>query len=301
MTDLINEFSWSRSRMKAFEECRRMYWFQVYGGWGGWEKRAPERTKETYILSKLKNRWMWAGEVVHVAVAEILQSYRAGAGTPEIDVRQRMRDQWKSSRDTVYRQPRMAKTCALSEHEYGDAVDDWAEVAEHAERCFQTFLASPFHAELKGLSRDAWLAIEDLDSFPLDGTKVHVKLDAAHRTKDGIRIIDWKTGRGAEESDPLQLTVYALYAIEAWRAGPDDILVVEANLSSGKSFERWVAPEDLGETRRKMLASVDAMKSLLEGSPEENVAEESKYGVTDDPRSCRRCNYRKVCSDKPLR
>ncbi len=299
MTVLVNEFSWSRSRMRAFEECRRLYWFQAYGGWGGWEKRALERTREVYLLSKLKSRWMWAGEVVHVAVAETLEAYRAGIGAPEIDVRQRMREQWKSSRDAVYRQPKMAKTCALFEHEYGEVVDDWAEIAEHAERCFKNFQTSSLHAELRSLPRESWRAIEELDSFSLRGTKVHVKLDAAHRTKDGIRIIDWKTGRGEEESDPFQLAVYALYAIEAWKAGPDDILVIEANLHSGKTFERWVTPDEISETRARMLASIEAMESLLRGSPEENAAEEGDYPATDDPKSCRRCNFRKVCPDRP--
>ncbi len=301
MTDLINEFSWSRTRMKAFEDCRRKYWFTAYGGWGGWEKRAPERMREIYLLSKLKSRWMWAGEVVHVAVAETLEGYRAGAEAPEIDLRARMREQWKSSRDAVYRRPKMAKTCALFEHEYAEEVEDWAEVAEHAEKCLAAFHASPLHAELRGLSREEWLAIEDLDSFSLEGTKVHVKLDAAHRRKDGIRIVDWKTGRGEEASDPFQLAVYALYAIDAWRAGPDDVLVVEANLSSGKLFERWVTPEEITATRGRMIASIEEMKALLRGSPDENVAEEADYPVAESAKTCRRCHFRKVCTERPLK
>jgi len=285
--------------MKAFGECRRQYWFVAYGGWGGWEKSAPERTREVYVLSKIKNRWMWAGEVVHAAVAEILESYRAGAPGPTIDLRTRMREQWKSSRDRVYRRPRMAKTCALSEHEFELSVDDWAEVADHADRCFRAFRESPIHAELKSLERAQWLAIEELDSFALDGTKIHVKLDAAHRWKDGLRIVDWKTGRSGEESDPFQLAVYALYAIDAWQVGPEDVRVVEANLATGKTFERWVTAQEIFDTRRKMLESIAEMKGLLQGPPEDNTAAEADYAPTSDPRSCRRCNFRRICPDQP--
>lgn len=301
MTDLVNEFSWSRTRMKSFEDCRRMFWYSAYGGWGGWEKSAAERTKEIYVLSKLKSRWMWAGEAVHVAVAETLEAYRAGAQAPEIKLRERMREQWKSSNDRVYRKPKMAKTCALFEHEYEVGVDDWPEVAAHAEKCLAEFLRSPLHGELRALERPQWLAIEELDSFALDGVKVHVKLDAAHRWNGGIRIIDWKTGKSGEESDPFQLAVYALYAIDAWRATPDSILVIEANLATGKCFERRVTAEEIESTRARMLESIAAMKSLLRGSPDENVAVESDYEATRDPRLCRRCNFSKVCPDKPLK
>ena len=40
MTDLVNEFSWSRTRDNCFKECRRRYYFQYYGSWGGWDAEA---------------------------------------------------------------------------------------------------------------------------------------------------------------------------------------------------------------------------------------------------------------------
>lgn len=285
--------------MKNFEECRRLYWFQAYGGWNGWKAQAPARTREVYVLSKIKSRWMWAGEVVHGAVAEILQAYRAGAEAPTIDLRNRMREQFKSSRDRVYRQPKMAKTCALFEHEYEIQVDDWPAVAEHAEHCLAAFQKSPLHNELKALPPEDWLGIEDLDSFPLDGTKIHVKLDVAHRSKDGVRIIDWKTGRSEDETDPFQLAIYALYAIHAWGAGPDDVTVLESNLATGNVFERPVLPDEIARTRSLMIESIQAMQKLLRSSPEENIAVEPDYPVAAHVKSCKRCNFQKVCEDRP--
>jgi CRISPR/Cas system-associated exonuclease Cas4 (RecB family) len=246
---------------------------------------------------------MWAGEAVHNAVAEVLVAYRSArdydvAGLRE-RVRQKMRDEWKSSRDRVYREPKKAKTCALFEHEYEIDVEDWKEVADHADACLGRFLEAPVHAELKALKPEEWLAIEELDSFELDGTKVHVKLDAAHRQGETIHIIDWKTSRTTEETDPFQLAVYALYAIERWRAAPDGLLAVEYNLSSGTPHERWVAPEEIAATREKMRAQIAEMKSLLKSDPAENLALEPDYAVTDDPKKCRRCNFQKVCPDRP--
>ena len=285
--------------MKNFEECRRMYWFGAYGMWDGWDARADARTKEIYILSKLKNRWMWVGEVVHNAVAELLETYRAGGTVAEIDIRERMRVQWKSSRDEVYRQPRKAKTTALIEHDYNIKVDDWKEVALHAETCFQNFLQSSYHNDLKELTRDQWLGIEELDSFFLDESRVFVKLDAVHRTSDGIRIVDWKTGRKESESDPFQLAVYALYANDAWRIPPDKIEVHEVNLTRGKVYNRMISAPEIEKTQGEMIASIREMKAQLASSPEENIAQEKDYPVTEDAFRCRNCRFQKVCTDRP--
>jgi len=37
VADLVNEFSWSRTRDNVFQECRRRYYYQYYGAWGGWD------------------------------------------------------------------------------------------------------------------------------------------------------------------------------------------------------------------------------------------------------------------------
>ena len=41
MADLVNEFSWSRSRDHTFQDCRRKYFYHYYGAWGGWDASAP--------------------------------------------------------------------------------------------------------------------------------------------------------------------------------------------------------------------------------------------------------------------
>ena len=65
MTEFRNDFSWSKSRDEVFQTCPRQYYFNYYGYWGGWEESAPERTRQIYVIKKLKNRFMWAGEKVH--------------------------------------------------------------------------------------------------------------------------------------------------------------------------------------------------------------------------------------------
>src|SRR5687767_6170236 len=75
MPDLTNEFSWSRSRDHAFQECRRKYFYHYYGAWGGWEAGAAEEVRRLYILKQLASRQQWGGRVVHDALELVLGAF----------------------------------------------------------------------------------------------------------------------------------------------------------------------------------------------------------------------------------
>jgi hypothetical protein len=47
MTELKNEFSWSKTRDEVFKTCLREYWFAYYGYWNSWLENAPERTRRS--------------------------------------------------------------------------------------------------------------------------------------------------------------------------------------------------------------------------------------------------------------
>ncbi len=311
MADLINEFAWSKSRAQHFAECRRLYWFQHYGKWGGWNPEAAPRTRELHILSKLQNRFMWLGDNVHKAVAEILNAHRRGAPPDIPDVLRRvwlrMSDELESSRSRRYRDPGMAKTCALREHEYELALDkdEWERLLARAQECLQNFVGSTVYGELKSMPADRWLVIDPPKpaAFDLDGVKVWIKIDAAHREGDGgIRIVDWKTGGSADEWAPVQLGVYALYAARAWEVESSRIRVAVCDLGSpGAPMETCsVEPVELESVRQFIRRDAAEMKGLL-APPAENRAEEDAFPGTDSPRACRSCNFLKECPVSPFK
>ena len=78
MIEFKNDFSWSVSRDDTFRKCRRMYYFQYYGYWGGWEIDADDRTRMIYILKKLQNRQMWAESKVHECIESTLNEIKTG-------------------------------------------------------------------------------------------------------------------------------------------------------------------------------------------------------------------------------
>ena len=78
MTTFKNEFSWSVSRDETFQKCHRMYYFQYYGSWGGWEIDTDDRTRMIYILKQLQNRQMWAGSKVHECIENTIKTIKDG-------------------------------------------------------------------------------------------------------------------------------------------------------------------------------------------------------------------------------
>ncbi len=305
--EIRNELSWSRSRASTLGECARQYWFTYYGSWGGWNEDAPTRIREIYILKQLESRWMWVGSIVHDAIARWLQFVRTGSPIAEKDLvewaLQTMRADFKASRAGEYRK-RPKKVCGLFEHEYKLPVTDadWGEVADHMKACVAEFFRSPYVTKLPKLPRGAWLPIEELSHFILDGVKIFVKPDAAFRVDaKTAEIIDWKTGRRDDEADPIQLACYALYALhQRWAADPQDVITTEYNLALGRIRESRMSNEKLHDVKGQMRASIERMKSMLDDVAT-NAATESKFPVVQDPRACRHCNFRRVCADSPLK
>jgi hypothetical protein len=242
MAEIRNEFSWSKSRHEIFQTCPRQYYFNYYGYWGGWEKDAPERTRQIYILKNLKNRFMWAGEKVHDCIKHTLKNLQRGISVLNPDdivsiTLDKMRDDFRSSRERRYRQN--PKTCALFEHEYEVEIEDaqWKKVAQDVEKCVRNFYNSETFAMLKGIPQENWLEIEDFSFFYLDAKKIWAVIDCSFRTDDGITIIDWKTGRKTTGDSSLQLSCYAMYGREKWNVKPEKIRLVEYNLLSDQKAE----------------------------------------------------------------
>src|SRR3970040_763658 len=107
MADLVNEFSWSRSRDNLFQDCRRKYFYHYYGAGGGWEADAPEETRALYVLKQLSSRQQWAGKVVHEGVEWGLRALFEGRDLPEAwlvdETVRRMGREWKGANERQLR------------------------------------------------------------------------------------------------------------------------------------------------------------------------------------------------------
>jgi len=303
MTELKNEFSWSKTRDEVFKTCLRQYWFAYYGYWNGWLENAPERTRQIYILKNLKNRQMWAGEKVHECIQRSLYNIRRGIKVLPVDeivtiTLDQMRAEFRSSKSKNYwKNP---KSCALFEHEYEVELtdDQWKEVANNVENCLRNFYASDIYDGLKSHSRDGWLEVEEFSSFHLDNIRINLAIDCAIKEGDGVYLYDWKTGKSLSEDLSIELACYALYAMEKWHVHTESLRIIMYNLSFDKSNWFSISRGEVENIKGYIKGSIKDMQSLLEDAENNIPVEEGKFDKVEDDRVSLGCNFRRVC--KPL-
>ena len=301
MSAIKNEFSWSVTRDRVFQTCPRQYYFNYYGYWGGWEIEASERTRQIYILKNLKNRYMWAGSKVHDCIKHTLTNLQRGITVLDVDqiisiTLNQMREEFRSSREKRYLAH--PKTCALFEHEYEVPISDydWKKTADNMEQCLTNFYASDTFDMLKALPRQMWLEVEDFSSFYLNKTKIWAVLDCSFRTEDGgVTIIDWKTGRSMSDDVSMQLSCYAMYAMEKWGIDPENVKLIEYNLLVNQGTEFRVTDAEIENTKAYIAGSIADMQSLLVDVGENVPKEEEAFSKVQDERTRTRCNFRRVC------
>jgi hypothetical protein len=301
---LSNTFAWSSTRSSIFRECPRKYWLNYYGSWGGWSADAPIPVRRAYILKKLKNRWMWAGEKVHQAIEGVLNDWRKKKEISSQKVIEDtvalMRREYRDSKRRVYLQA--PKTCALYEHHYQEEVEDgqWRRNRDNVILCLKTFFESEWAQQLRAMDQRHWLEVETFGRFEVDGHEVIVKLDAAHLFKDGVRVIDWKTGRsqggGDDPNESLQLAMYARYASEHWEVPLERVWVVAANLFHNDGEERILSLKDIEAAEEVVRNDVTAMVEIMVGrDPAGNKVEQASCAMTENTETCKRCPFKEVC------
>jgi hypothetical protein len=302
-----NEFSWSVTRDRLFEECARKYYFNYYGYWGGWEPDAPERVREIYVLKQLAHRATWIGQVVHDCIKRSLDNCARDIPVLPLDeiltiTRDRMRRDFRSSRSGHYRSnPKHA--CGLFEHEYGIDVPDeqWRAAWEQVERCLKTFYRSETYAELSALAAEDFLEIERLSTFDLDGNPVSIRLDCVTREKDRVIVWDWKSGRRESRDAKFQLACYAFYAHAAYGIPIHRIALRRFELYHDALHEDTIGERELTEVLSYIRGSISDMKATLD-DPDRNLASEGCFAKASRREVCYRCEFLKVCGpDLPAR
>jgi hypothetical protein len=306
MAELQNEFSWSKSRHERFAECRRAYFYTYYASWGGWEAEHGTAVRELYVLKKLSSRWQWAGSVVHGTLKRMLQAAKATGSFWPIEktlerTRTRARSEWGWSRDKSYwREP--SQIVGLVEHEYGEVVPDadWKRLYEQViEGSLRAFYASPVLEELRRVPRDAWLSVDELDSWEFEGTKIWVAVDFAYRDADGrVHILDWKTGK-ERGVDHTQVGIYALYAQRKWNVAPEEVrgglvYLVPNGAPGGEVVPVAADAAALDACQESMRSSIAEMRGLL-ADPTRNVAVEEAFPRPAPRDACKRCPFRRPC------
>ncbi len=310
---IVHELSWSASRQRTFEECRRRYFWDYYGSWRGWERNASASRRTAYLLKKMTRMPMWAGDCLHEALEWWFTGKRQGAVRTAEEVSQhalsRLREGYRQSRDGRWK-ARPAKLTHLAEHHYREPeVDEpsgraggygrrFVERIESAVRCF---FEAPELARVREAAPADYLACEEMGTIELFDTKVFAIPDFAFRERDAaterIWIHDWKTGRPRDD-DVFQLSLYVHYGIQRWGADPERVRCVDAYLSEGEFREMSFGAAELDGILARIEESMAEMRELHfdadrgEGDPEGFPMMDGEEAAG---RICARCNYRQLC------
>jgi len=297
--DIKNEFSWSQSRRRMFNECRRKYFYNYYGFWGGWSYTADRRTREIYILKKLQTLPMFLGDSVHRTIENYLNELRKRRAvllsTLVKQFRGFMSYGFEESRGGKYRvNPK--KYCGLLEHEYDTPVSegDLDDLILQGELCLKNFYNSKVLNEINTMDINDWLPIEQFQDFSFEGTTIYVKIDFALVHEGKTIIYDWKTGKTAE-TDGTQLAAYALYATKKWGAELPNT-TREYNCRFDQLNESKVGEKEIEEVKDEIRKSIAEMKELL-FNPGSNAAREEDFERCKGPQ-CDYCNFKRVCFEK---
>ncbi len=267
MSKFQNEFSWSPSRHRMFESCKRQYYFNYYGSWGGWNKDADAQTQLLYRLKKITTVPQLVGTVVHDAINNVLKALKLGRDTLPFAVETYAQNLFgqhlQESKEHLWRYSASRYT-NLFEHYYNEPFSETDQInsANHISTSLKAFFASNAYATLQSARPEDYLTIEKLSDFTLASTKIWVVLDVAIRRDKSVYVFDWKTGR-ERQADRHQLAVYALYATAQWSVALSDLQLRDIYLQTNTERTLDLSSDDLDQTRIFVTESVQKMRALL--------------------------------------
>lgn len=302
-----HELSWSVSRHGTFSACRRRYYYDYYYSWGGWDRSAEEGRQKAYLLKKMTRMPMLAGDALHQALAAWFEARRGGRQVEPKEVEahalELLREGYRTSRDGRWRR-RPSKLTHLAEHHYAEPrIDESTGAAgEYGKRYVERiktgvrhFFESPDLAAVRAAPPDSYLALEEMGTIELAGTKAYAIPDFAFREDDAIRIYDWKTGKPRAQ-DRFQLSVYVLYAQDRWEADPARVVCADVYLPTGELREERFGPDELDDVLAKVESSLAEMRAV-HFDADRSAGDPDAFPMLEDPadHECRTCNYRELC------
>jgi CRISPR/Cas system-associated exonuclease Cas4 (RecB family) len=301
MAELRNEFTWSFTRRQTFQACRRRYWFRYYAFWNGWSRDAPELARRAYFFSKMGSVRMLLGSAVHETIADLLRALKSGreAKSPFEQVRLRMNEAWRNSKEERWRAVGPKQAPPLFEHYYGVAIpaEEITRLREQAQRCVRGFLESDVYRSIVKAGAASFRSIDALEVAELGGVACYVAPDFAYDDGGTTWLLDWKTGSERDDHE-LQLLAYAEFARQKWSLAPEKLRAADVMLDDGRTLEVRIDAGRLAGAAETIRASAAAMREAL-ADPAANVARREALPPTTDARECRRCFFREICDERP--
>lgn len=300
------ELSWSTSRIKSLENCKRGYFYHYYLSHNGWDNNANQLQKDAFLLKKLSSKDLLCGSIVHKALKYLITKNNKG-----IEINKQLIDYITKRAISNFRQ-----CCDVSE-QYGGSWSRQIKDFDMLQEYFYYTNLTPYDKynieskitrgiengagsnTFKYLQSNKVKILElDLDKFThfyLNGIKIYSKLDLLYIDEDGKYIIvEWKTGR--EDSDnELQLAVYTTYVSKKYNINPSNIICRIEYVDSNTVIEKVFSDQEINDVELIIDLSMNAMLGYLEDEMINKAKCITEFNMTKDTYKCKNCNFRKLC------
>jgi len=296
------EFSWSISRQRKLDQCRRAYFYTYYLGWNGWLDDAPTATRVAYRLGKLTSLDALLGQQIDVRAQELEEAARGGAMLPEADeletrTREALRRLWTQSKEgrAAFEARPNRVTMLRSLYLEQDTQPETDRLNEKAGPSMRGLLAASHWERLQACGDAGRIEVPDFASFQHDGVKVFAAPDLAYVHDGVLHVIDWKTGR-EDDTQPMQVLLQMWWALETY---PEleglEIRGYLEYVTAGRT-EPVEAVVDFRERAAETVrAGVAQMRALL-ADPERNIPLEMAAFERNESGLCRTCNFLPICA-----
>jgi hypothetical protein len=294
------DWSWSHSRQRTFQECRRRYYYQYYAAHNGWERDASPLSRLAYRLKSLTTMHMVFGDALHKVAAAALQ--RTTDAMPTVDL---FRDQIRKSLNDAYASAKNNRALweaaprrhvMLHEFYYNAGVPDAviAAIRQKLEICVPAIINSRSFTEAFNPDTEV-VSVDSLDFFFFADTKVYAVPDLLYKRPDGRWVIvDWKTGE-EDEAYSDQLYTYALYVQNKYHISSDKLLCRLEYLVKGNVDEYPVTRLDLQASQAAMAESIRSMQSCLVDVNTNQPQPIDAFPMCSATRRCPQCNFYELC------
>jgi hypothetical protein len=299
-SSLSTSIEWSYSRRDLFERCLRWYYYTYYGAAA---KMAPTDPMKPQLkrLKKLSNRYLRAGELLHLIIRTYIKKYKGGEEWSTdrtvnwaVEMYKKDLERSISYQKTGLDQDKNDQSVLLAEFFFNqpDAETLWLESLQRLKRALQTFLT---HPKLDSFRRNSFLPgarVEETIHLKETGLRVRGQIDLAWTEGDKTKVIDWKIGDSNSADDSLQLLSYALLISSKYGYSPNAIEIYKVYLGNAEITPFLANESEVHRARMRIIQDVQRMQSM-EWYGKNGIVE--AFTPCGQEKICGMCPFQQVC------
>lgn len=296
---------WSLTKHKMMMECETKYVLNYYFAKRGEYETKPQLLQLAWRLKNMTNVYLLIGNQIHQEIeSEIRTLFETGEFLNASKIKKALYKNiegiYKKAERGLERWYKDPTANSMLFEIYYDSSRLKEEVKQFIRRkvdsCVDGFINSFTLNEKIYSGKLKIMESEKYRSFMLDGIKVNLSADLIYFDTDCNEwgIVDWKSGKESA-FDPLQLSIYGMYAESIYGANVNDLIVTNEYLEDGKNKSYKVDSSEFKEVKTLIKQSADRIMKL-----EENISVSEEDVMDAFPKSqnkkvCERCNFKAIC------